>query len=258
MAAPSDRLVPHPLDADIALMARMVARGLYLPVVRVGSGAGLPRPEGAGRGWHHCVDLLQDRRRLDDWLDAVAADLARTHRRPPPAQVPATYVMGWYLDAVARVGATWSGLVRRVPDLSPQSLSLHLSRGGWPDGVALSGTRFACLPDDPAVTHPDAQVVDDLPALAATLRERVTGHAESFHAAFRPGVKIGSRQRWGMVDDVLEAAAWAAGTLRGDPGAGVVDAEALVGANPSRRRRTCCFAYRLDDSLVCSRCPRLP
>ncbi len=257
MAVPSDRLVPHPLDADVALMARMTGRGLFLPVVRCRSLDDLPASPRPGRGWHACDDLLDTPGALDVWRAAVDADLARTHGRPPPPQVPATYLMGWYLDAVARVGATWFGLTRRVPDLSPGALALHLAPGGWPDAVALRRTGFLCLPGDPAATHPDARTVADETTLADALRDAATAHAGSFHAAFRPGVKIGSRQRWGMVDDALEAAAWAAGGLRGAPEGGVRDAAALVGDNPSRLRRTCCFAYRLDAALVCSRCPRL-
>ncbi len=69
-------------------------------------------------------------------------------------------------------------------------------------------------------------------------------HAAAFHEVFRPAVKTGSRQRWGMVDDVLEASLWAARQLAGRP--------------PGRLglRRSCCFAYQVDPSLLCERCPR--
>ncbi len=259
MAPPSD---PHPLDADVATVARLVSRGLYLPVVRAASVSDLPAAEGPGRGWHACADLLSVPGALDGWLVAVTEQLTRTHHRPPPPEVPATYLMGWYLDVVARVGATWFGLVRRVPAIGPEALAVHLSDGGWPDGAALLTQQFRCLPHDPAAGHPDAEVVPDERTLAGVLRADVNAHAADFHAAYRPDVKIGSRQRWGMVDDMLEAAAWATSNLRADGGADGAptstdpDAEALVGPNPTRLRRTCCFAYRLDEALLCTRCPR--
>jgi hypothetical protein len=246
----------------VATVARLVSRGLYLPVVRAGSLGDLPATPGAGRGWHGCADLLSVPGALDGWLAAVTAQLARTHHRPPPPEVPATYLMGWYLDVVARVGATWFGLVRRVPAIGPEALAVHLCEGGWPDGAALLSPAFRCLPHDPAAAHPDAEVVPDERALAQVLRADVTGHAGAFHTAYRPDVKIGSRQRWGMVDDMLEAAAWATSRLRSDAGSDGTDdgtdadAEALVGPNPTRLRRTCCFAYRLDEALLCTRCPR--
>lgn len=254
MPAPAPPPVPHPLDDDVARLAALVPRGLYLPVVR-GWSTG-PQPSAPGTGWHACADLLADPEALPGWQDAVARQLERAHGRPAPTQVPPTYVMGWYLDAVARVGATWLGAATRVPGVGVGDLALHLSAGGWPDGAALLRTRFRCLPDDPAAGHPDAEVLPDRPALTEALRADLDRHARAFHNAFAPDVAIGSRQRFGMVDDVLEAAAWAAGELTGDPGAGRADAEALCGPNPTRVRRTCCFAYLLDPALLCLRCPR--
>lgn len=256
VAPPSERSVRHPLDDDVARLVALVRHGLYLPVLRAGSVGDLPPPAGAGHGWHGCADLLSAPGGLDGWREAATEQLARAHHRPPPPEVPATYVMGWYLDAVARVGATWFGLTRRVPELAPAALALHLADGGWPDGAALLRPGFRCLPGDPEAGHPDAEVLSGEPAMVEVLRADVDTHAAAFHDAYHPEVKIGSRQRWGMVDDVLEAAAWAAGSLRADPAGGDADAVALVGTNPSRVRRSCCFAYRLDEALLCTRCPR--
>lgn len=221
----------HPLDQDAAALG----------------GVGFLRIErapGAGPRWHRCTDLLTGPGPLDAWTARVTSWLRTTYRSEPPPVVAPTYLMGWYLDAVARTGATWALVRGRLPELAPAHLALHESAGGWPDAVAVSGPRFACLPDDGAARHPDAEVVADPEALLAALRSRVHEHAAAFHEVFRPAVKTGSRQRWGMVDDVLEASLWAARQLAGRP------------PGPLGLRRSCCFAYQVDPSLLCERCPR--
>lgn len=221
---------PHPLDADVAALGT----------------AGFLRLErhARGPGWSRCVDLVSGPDPLDAWTARTAAWLRRVHGTEPHPSVAPTYVMGWYLDAVARVGATWVVRRRRLPDLGPDGLALHETRGGWPDAVAVSSARFRCLPDDPAAGHRDALPVPDGDALVAAYEEQVRAHAAAFHRAFRPAVATGSRQRWGMVDDVLEACLWVARSDAGLP------------AGRLGTRRSCCFAYRLDAALLCSRCPR--
>jgi hypothetical protein len=220
----------HPLDADVAALR----------------GAGFLRLERApaGPGWLRCADLVAGPDALDAWTGRVAGWLRRTHGAEPHPSVAPTYLMGWYLDALARTGATWVVRRGRLPDLDPDDLALHETPGGWPDAVAVGGSRFRCLPDDPMAAHPDAVVVADTDDLLAALDARVREHAAAFHHAFRPPVAIGSRQRWGMVDDVLEACLWSA---RRDAG---------VPAGRLGTRRSCCFAYRVDPVLLCHRCPR--
>lgn len=222
----------HPLDQDEALLR---GRG-FLRLVRQ-----IPVGE---RGWHRCTDLLDGPGPLDAWTARVARWLRSTEGREPHPSVAPTYLMGWYLDAVARTGATWLELCDRLPGLGPDDLALHETPGGWPDAVAVTGSSFRCPPEDPDAGHPDADVVP-ASALRPALREAVEAHARVFHTAFRPAVKTGSGQRWGMVEDVLEASTWAARDLAGarpNPAPGV--------------RRSCCFAYRVDPALLCERCPR--
>lgn len=227
---------PHPLDQDTALLR---GRG-FLRFERT-------VPDG-GRGWHRCADLVQGpdpldgTHPLDAWTARVERWLHGTGGRAPHPSVAPTYLMGWYLDAVARTGSTWLELCGRLPGLGPADLALHETPGGWPDAVAVTGRAFRCASGDPDADHPDAVLSHDL---RADLRAGVEAHARVFHAAFRPSVKTGSRQRWGMVEDVLEASTWAARDLaraRPNPLPGV--------------RRSCCFAYRVDPALLCGRCPR--
>lgn len=220
----------HPLDADVASLR----------------GAGFLRLErsAAGAGWLRCADLVAGPDALDAWTARVSGWLRRTYGDEPHPSVAPTYVMGWYLDALARTGATWVVRRGRLPDLGPQDLALHETPGGWPDAVAVGASRFRCLRQDPAAAHPDAVVVADEHALLAALDEQVRAHAAAFHRAFAPGVATGSRQRWGMVDDVLEACLW---TARRDAG---------LATGPLGTRRSCCFAFRVDPALLCTRCPR--
>ncbi|WP_461023790.1 (2Fe-2S)-binding protein [Thalassiella azotivora] len=238
----------------------------------------------AHAGWAGCGDLLaHDGRDLARWVDATRDVLADTEGAEPPPVVPATYVMGWYLQAPATVGALLLHRTRRVPDLRPEDLAVHRAPYGYVDAVAVTGRTFACLPDDPDAGHPDARPVADDHALAATLRERVVAHAEAFHAVFRPAVRIGSRQRWGTVLDVLDTALWQAGQAAHDEPSGVAAAlRVLDGPHPplpggsrlrpvlttgdgapvpeagwTRRRVSCCFMYALPSGDVCTTCPRL-
>lgn len=241
----------HPLDDDATAIR---AAGGWLNVF--GPGEVEVLTTGSAPAWHRADDLIAD---LSGWQRTIEADLRRRYPGSPPhPSVAPTYLMGFYLDAVARTGALWLGLRARVPELSVAGLWLELAPGGWPNSTGVAAHPFACLPDDPAATHPQARVVADRPTLLGEYRRAVARCVEPFQAAFAPGVKIGSRQRRGMLADVVETAVWQAGDLRGTPSARLVaaeEAEALVGPNPSRRR-SCCFAYRLEPALLCTRCPR--
>lgn len=259
MGAPIDELVTR-LDAGITWLA--IRRGM---------------PDSPG--WVRCADVLDDPVGLPGWLAAVTDGVtAMNSGAPPPLVTPASYLMAWYLDVPAYVGGLSFGLARRVPSLAPEELAVHLDPGGWPDGVALLGRRFACLPDDPASEHPDADVVGDEAALAAVLRDRLTEHARAFHDAYWPDVKISSKQRWGTLTDVLDVALWSSGPPRGDEELGVADAAlvlddvhppltsasrmySLVDSHGrqrwTRRRESCCFYFRLPNSTVCFTCPRV-
>lgn len=225
------------------------------------AGAGEP-----GDGWVVCGDLLADPARLSAWVDRVQAGLERAEGGPVPREVPATYLLGWYLDAPARVAAVAWAVDRRVPDLDPGTVALHLAPGGWPDGVALLSPGFTCLPADPAAGSPDARVVPDEDTLAAQLRDRFVAHAAAFLATYDPGVRIGSRQRWGNVTDALDRALCDAAGPRGahavlgavhPPLTSASTVRVLPDGGVLRRRQSCCFWYRLPSGQECTTCPRV-
>lgn len=259
MSTPIDELVTR-VDAGLAWLA--IRRGM---------------PDDPA--WVRCADVLADPAGLPRWLTVVTDGVTRrSGGTAPPLVTPASYLMAWYLDVPAYVGGLSFGLARRVPSLAPEDLAVHLDPGGWPDGVALLGHRFSCLPDDPDAGHADADVVDDETELAAVLRHRLTAHANAFHETYTPGVKMSSKQRWGTLTDVLEVALWSSGAPRGDEALGVADAALVLDdVHPpltsasrmyslvddrgrrrwTRRRESCCFYFRLPGSEVCFTCPRV-
>lgn len=212
----------HPLD-DAA--ARLRRGGDWMSLY----GPGDPVD---GPGWRPGTDQLQE---LQVWLDQVRGWLESTAGGPVHESVAPTYLTGWYLDALARTGGRWLREAGIVPDLSAGAL--WLQRQVWPTAARVGRCRFRCAPDHPAAGHPDAQVCEPAALHAAMLRA-VHTHAGLFFDSFEPGVPTSSRQQWGMLDDCLDAA------LRNSP------------PPASARRRSCCFAFRVDPALLCRRCPR--
>lgn len=87
----------------------------------------------------------------------------------------------------------------------------------------------------------------------AALEERLEGARTAYRAlghelagAYDTGVKMSTRQRFGMVDDLWEMA--------------VREARAATGGGwgPTVERRSCCFIYALPGCHECAGCPRLP
>ena len=260
------------VDATSELHPTAAALDRALPWLEVR--AGLPPV----RGWTRCDTALADERFLTGWRERTAAVLTAERSCVPAPVTPATYVMQWYLSVPAYVGGLAYSLARRVPDLSPGALAFHRVDGfRHSDAVALLGDRFTCLPGDPDASSPRARVVPDETALAAVLRSELVAHAEAFFAAYRPGVRTSSRQRWGMVTDLLDGALWVGGESRAQRQAGLDDAEAVLGVphapliGPTGHyrltdalgrehllldRRSCCFFYKVADGPGCLACPR--
>ncbi|SFK60649.1 Ferric iron reductase protein FhuF, involved in iron transport [Amycolatopsis sacchari] len=232
------------------------------------------RPDLPGDGeWQRCADLLADPARFAAWRRALAGWL-RARFGEAPGRTTAGYVMSWYLHVPAYTAALLLHHERRVPLLRPEELAFRL--GGdrpHPEGIAVLGSEFYCLPADPAAGCPDATVVRDERALAAALRARYTGHAARFVAAYAPVSRLGRRMLWAAATDALDNALWWAGRQGGDEGAGVADAALVLDARYppltaasalrlegrcwTRRRESCCFSYLLPGEAECAECPRL-
>lgn len=193
-------------------------------------------------GWLRCDALLGDPPRFGDWHKLLADWLGRQYEEVP-ARTVAAWVMSWYLHVPAAAGALLFQHERRVPSLDPAGLAFKLSDDRpHPEGIAVFGTAFYCLPTDPGATLPEATVVADEHALAEVLRNGYLAHADRFVDAYKPLTRFGRRTLRAAAMDALESALTLAGT---------------AAADVTRRRESCCFSYLLAETPVCDDCPRL-
>ncbi|GHG38091.1 MULTISPECIES: (2Fe-2S)-binding protein [Amycolatopsis] len=227
-------------------------------------------------GWIRCSELLETPSHFGEWRGLLGDWLLREHSSAP-APTTASWVLTWYLHVPAYVGALLWHHERRVPSLKPAELAFRLSDDRpHPDGMAVLGDAFHCLPTDPGSARPEATVVRDERALAAVLRARYLAHAAQFVRAYAPISRLGRRTLWAAATDALENSLWWAGRQGGTPeaeGAGVADAALvlderyppLTSASTlrltesrewTRRRESCCFSYLLPSSAECDGCPR--
>lgn len=234
----------HPLDDDAACVSAVSWWRVLGPTDARSAG----EPD-----WVRCQDLITG---SSEWIGRIEAWLGSAYGVPVPAAVAPTYAMGWYLDALARTVGYWLEQTSRVPDLAPGRWSLALDGGRWPSAAAVHAGPFHCLPGDPAADHQDAIVVDHRDQLVEAVRTVTRGQADAFFDGFAPAVRIGSRQRYGMLADHLETALISGGEAAGDRLAGLDDAYLVAGPGPGGLRRSCCFAFALSDELLCTRCPR--
>ena len=173
---------------------------------------------------------------LEPWRAALRTQMAQRHGVPAPAHVPAAFVLQW----VCEIAAT---PIAYAASLGPWLLVP--SGGGL--GLGLGFELAAGLYPHRLVVDPDATSleVDDDPA-----RRLERGHAayrglvSEVVTAYAPDVRMGSRQRWGVVDDMWGTAVRLARGAAGES----------VGPEPTRV--SCCFIYALPGMRECAACPR--
>ncbi len=230
-------------------------------------------------GWVRCTDALRGPELFYRWRADLARRLAE-HHGPVAEQVPAGYVLQWYLGVPGCLGGMTFHHVRRVPSLAPEDVAFRLASGSsHVEGIAVLGRRFWCLADDPDAGSPDATAVADEDALAGVLRAEVAAHAERFLQVYGPTVRFGRRTLWGAATDALDAALWVAGREQGAEASGVLDARLVLPGRIApftsgstlrkivddagrsqwtRQRESCCFHYKLAGvERPCVTCPRL-
>ena len=173
---------------------------------------------------------------LEPWRDALRAQMGQRHGVPVPSHVPAAFVLQW----VCEIAAT--------------PIAYAASLGPWllvPSGGGLGfGLGFELAPGlspHRLVVDPDATSleVDEDPA-----RRLERGHAaylglvSEVVTAYAPDVRMGSRQRWGVVDDM-----WAHGACGW---------RAARPARASGRSRRGCRAASSTRCPGCASAPRAP
>lgn len=224
-----------------------------------------------------CADV--DSAGIAQWEARAAEGNVKSYGRSHPMAATA-YVLGWYADIAATVGALCFLLDRRVPHLGREAVAFRRhAEEHYPDAVAVLTSSFWCLPDDPAANHPDATVVPDEEALAAVLRGQVRAHADDFLADYRPGAKLPRRNLLGAFFDGLDGGFWlydsplptpqdefVAAARSVLPGSTTEFAEAsrfrtVVDGKGrqhlTRCRVSCCYYYKVSATgEACTTCPR--
>jgi hypothetical protein len=180
---------------------------------------------------------------LAPWREALRAQQERLHGVPVPAHVPAAFVLQWWCEVAAtplayavRLG---EGVV--VPDAG--GLGFELAPGLYPHRIVIDPDRLTL--ETPAVEDGDPTGVDAGAERALELaRTAYLGLVEDVVRTFAPEVVMGSRQRWGVVDDM-----WRTAVRLADGAAGVA-------VGPAPQRVSCCFIYVLPGMRECASCPR--
>ena len=184
---------PVPHAAAVALLARIDRALPFTSVVTTGSEATV---------W--CADVLSRARAGGDplrpWRDALAAQQERMHGVPVPPHVPAAFVLQWWCEVVATPLAyavrLWQGVV--VPDAG--GLGFELAPGLHPHRIVVDPDRLTLL--SPVVQDEDATAAPAEAGAALELaRTAYHGLVEDVVRGFAPEVVMGSRQRWGVVED---------------------------------------------------------
>ena len=224
-----------------------------------------------GDGWYAARELVE--RRHDVVQQCMAAILRA--EGADDRRVGASFFFKSYCSAVIGAGVAMALIERRVADLSIDNMHLHLHEAGGIDGIALTRTRIAVLPDDPAADHPDAVVV----ATEAELGEYLLACAVDEHLAYaveawRPVLRLGKPALWGLAADtdagfamfILERLQQAERcdelipALLDRPrlrGSGVIWLDIDGERHPVLKRAACCFAYRSPNYPHCDTCPLL-
>jgi hypothetical protein len=254
--------VPH--AEALALLARIDRALPFVSVVTEGS---------AATTW--CADVIARARAGDDplrpWRDALRAQQERMHGVSVPPHVPAAFVLQWWCEVVATPLAYAVRLGEGVVVPDPGGLGLELAPGLHPHRIVVDPDRLARLSppgDGGAATRSGSETgarsgaetgaggraageaaPEAAPELALELaldlaRTAYLGLVEDVVRGFAPDVVMGSRQRWGVVDDV-----WRTAVRLADGAAGVA-------VGPAPQRVSCCFIYVLPGMRACASCPR--
>ncbi len=217
---------PATRDAAVLDVLRRVDRALPFTTVTPDASAATT--------W--CADVVAHVRAGDDplapWREALRRQMEWRHGVPVAPHVPAAFVLQWWCEVAATPLAHAAALGPWVLAPDASGLGFELAPGLHPHRLVVNPARveLGIEPDPDRRASRARTVYDDL------VHEVV--------AAFAPEVRMGSRQRWGVVDDMW-ATAWrlAAGA-------------AGQATGPEPRRVSCCFIYALPGMRECAACPR--
>jgi hypothetical protein len=183
-----------------------------------------------------CADVVAHVRAGQDplapWREALRQQMQARHDTDVSPHVPAAFVLQWWCEVVATPVAYAAELGPWLLAPDAAGLGFELAPGLYPARIVVDPARTT-LATDPAPGR-----------RAARARALYDGLVGEVVAGFAPDVKMSSRQRWGVVDDL-----WTMTVRRARGAAG-----AVVGPEPTRV--SCCFIYALPGMHECASCPR--
>jgi hypothetical protein len=171
-----------------------------------------------------CDDLVA--RAADDPLSGWRAAVEAQQGSSDLPHVAAAFVLQWWCEVAATPIAYAAELGPAVLAGSPGWLGFELAPQHYP-------TRL--------VVSPGLTTLQPAPERAAAVEGGRAAYLEVVSGVvrhFAPEVKMSTRQRWGVVDDVWRIAL------------------ARSRGRPDPRRMSCCFIYALPGMHECAGCPR--
>jgi hypothetical protein len=169
---------------------------------------------------------------LEPWRAALLAQMEQRHDVSVPPHVPAAFVLQWWCEVVATPIAYAAVLGPWVLVPSGRGLGFELAPGLNPHRVVVEPMAVELSAD----AEPGRRLERGHTAYRGLVSEVV--------AAYAPDVRMGSRQRWGVVKDMWDTAVRLARGAAGES----------VGEEPTRV--SCCFIYALPGMRECASCPR--
>ncbi|GGN08986.1 hypothetical protein GCM10009721_41080 [Terrabacter tumescens] len=169
---------------------------------------------------------------LEPWRSGLGGQMGRRHGVSVPTHVPAAFVLQWACEVAATPIAYAACLGPWLLVPSGAGLGFELAPGLNPARIVLEPESASLEVDE----DPGRRLERGHAAYLDLVSEVVTAYA--------PDVRMGSRQRWGVVEDMWTTALRLARGAAGES----------VGPEPTRV--SCCFIYALPGMRECAACPR--
>lgn len=232
----------------------------------------LPVRDPNQEGWIKALSLFQDDDpRLRNFVSTYGRDFVDTENR----HLASSAFIIAYLTRLTYPLISQYILERRVIDVSLSNLEFHTD-GQRFNGTALASPRFAALPDDPAASHPDAEIVPDEAALYARLKKQLfDSNFDVVIPSLKQAAGASVKVSWNSVAASCAQVFYWLYELTEDTESIVRHAEAFFGDQSSpmygevrmeliehqgkkgyfARRAGCCLFWRVrDEDVYCSGC----
>ncbi len=212
-----------------------------------------------------CTDVVERVRGGEDPLAPWRRALATQQGSLDQPHIAAAFVLQWWCEVVAIPMAYAAELGPPALASGGAGLGFELAPGLYPHRLVLDPARVVLAWGSPDAADPAQQALPDpaQQALPDPAQQALPDPAQPSRAAaiaagraaydllvsdvvrdFAPEVKMSSRQRWGVAQDVWTAAVRRAAGAAGRP------------TGPEQRRISCCFIYALPGMTECVSCPR--